>query len=180
MDDISNGIGISKKTIYKFFANKKDLVQKVLYYHNQREKTAISKIQKESSNAIEEMIGITQHVTRELRKLRPTIVYDLKKYHKDLWAQIQSFHEEFVYEIIESNISHGIEEGLYRSSINAHVISKLYVQVSLILVDQDHFPEKEFEREFLYQEYIKYHLNGILSEEGHKIFNNYQSNATKK
>ena len=92
------------------------------------------------------------------------------------WELVESLHKKYVYQVICDNIIHGKEEGLYRPEIDADVVAKFYIHISLILVDENHFPENNYNREALYLEYINYHLNGLLSEEGKKVFAKYNKN----
>jgi len=51
MDDISKGIGISKKTIYQHFENKRSLLASVVDDHIAKDETEMSALIDSSSNA---------------------------------------------------------------------------------------------------------------------------------
>ena len=85
MDDISSQLGISKKTLYQFVDNKKDLIQKVFERHIEEEMAAMKIIVNESENAVEEIVRIAQYVTQLLREMSPKTLYDLQKYYRSIW-----------------------------------------------------------------------------------------------
>ena len=61
MDDIAREIGISKKTIYKHFKDKKELVLKVVEFENRNEVEACNKCSNTDGNAVQKMIDISRH-----------------------------------------------------------------------------------------------------------------------
>ncbi len=169
MDDVSRELGISKKTLYQFVENKKDLINAVIAATIQSEKEVMDQIQAESTNAIDEMLRIARHVTQKLREFHPGAVYDLQKYYREAWDLMNAFHEHYIFSTIKGNIERGQTEGLYRSDANSEIIARLYVGKTFDLVDESNFPLARYNRQKLFQEYILYHLRGIASTKGLKL-----------
>jgi AcrR family transcriptional regulator len=174
MDDLANELGISKKTLYQHIDNKSDLVDKITEQYILRQKISMDEVSKNAKDAIHEMLLIAKHVIQLLRRMQPTTMYDLKKYYRESWMKIDSFHMIHVYQMIKANILKGIKEGLYREQADADIIAKLYVGKTMILTDETMFPLRDYDREKLFREYIKYHIHGIASAKGIEIFKKYQ------
>lgn len=175
MDDISRRLGISKKTLYRFIDNKGDLIDKIMELETEKEKKAVTEITKDSKDAIDEILGIAKYVIQQLREYSPTIMYDLQKYYQESWLKIEAYHKEYVYDVLKANLERGIKEGLYRNDLNTDIVAKLYVGKTLIVVDEEVFPLKEYNREKLYTEYINYHIHGIASPKGMEVLKGYQN-----
>lgn len=175
MDDISRSLGMSKKTLYQYIPNKKDLVFKCINSYIQEEVAALEEITTSSSDAIEEIFAIASRVLMMLREMQPTLLYDLQKYHPDSWKMVERMHSEQIAKCIKQNIVKGQNQGLYRSKINADIVSKLYVGKSLAIADEDLFPLSQFERKQLFQEHITYHLYGIVSPKGYERVKNIKN-----
>ncbi len=173
MDDISRALGISKKTLYQAVRNKRDLVKEVFQKHIKEEEAAINEIVINSKDAVDEIIGIARYVTGLLREISPTTLYDMQKYYGDIWGMMETLHQGHIYETIKKNLDRGIVEGLYRKNLNADIIAKLYVGKTMLIVDEDVFPLKDYNKEKLYLEYVYYHLHGIASPKGLKLFEKY-------
>src|SRR5690554_2351727 len=62
MDDISRKLGISKKTLYQYVSNKKDLVKKVVKSLVEEQQHQIIELTKQSNNAIDRLISVHQFV----------------------------------------------------------------------------------------------------------------------
>ncbi len=166
MDDISRKLGISKKTLYLYVDNKADLINKSLELHLLNEKKDIEEIVKTSKDPIDEMLNIARHVSSMLRQVNPSTVYDLQKYYGESWRLMESLHQDHIYGIIRDNIKRGMDLGLYRGNLDLDIIARFYVGKSLILVDEDIFPMKNYNRDKLFLEFINYHIHGIASKKG--------------
>ncbi len=169
MDDVSKELGISKKTLYQYVENKKDLIDKVMQQNFANELRDIGEIHQNSKDAIDEMLQVSKHVTQQLREMHPSVVYDLQKYYRESWQEMEKFHEEFIYGQIKQNIERGQQEGLYRLDLDPDIIAKLYVSKTMVIVDESTFPLREYNRETLFLEYIFYHIRGIASLKGLKL-----------
>ena len=170
MDDLAKQLGVSKKTLYQFVDNKADLIQQIIDAHIESEKALMVQLQQDSEDAVEEMIAIARYAIKEVKKLTPTLIYDLQKYYQDTWQLIQNLHSVHTYSIIKNNIERGIEQGVYRPDINADIIAKIYVLSTLAVIEETTFPLKEYNKEQLFIEFIKYHLQGITSERGFVLY----------
>jgi AcrR family transcriptional regulator len=174
MDDIASDIGISKKTIYKHFSTKDRLINITLTHFLKKEKKTVARIHENSENAVEEIILIGRHIIKMARSLKPTLVFDLKKYHSKNWQLIEEHHTEFIKQVITDNLERGIQEGLFRSDLKPEVISRLYVAKSLLIANDTNFTVFKLGLDDLFKEHLLYHLYGVLSEEGLKLVKKYE------
>lgn len=170
MDDISRKLGISKKTIYTYVANKESLICNIVEKHIEEDEKEIIKITGKSIDAIDEMVNISQHVLTFLCDMTPSLVFDLKKYHPELWHKIEKQHFLFIENTIHNNLIRGQKEGLYRTNFDAKIVSKLYVIKSNCIVDVDNFPIAIYDRVNLFKQLVSYHIHGIVSPEGFQLF----------
>jgi AcrR family transcriptional regulator len=170
MDDIAKSLGMSKKTIYTYIKNKDDLVHQVITKHLSEDEAEIKGIVASAHNAIEEMIEISRHTLSFLRNMKPSVIYDLKKYHPESWKLIDEKHFQHVHDVISNNIRRGITEGLYREDINPGIIATFYARVTEIVVDESIFPLKEFRHHELFISHVNYHMRGIVNEKGKTMF----------
>lgn len=166
MDDLCRKLGCSKKTLYNFFDNKKDLISKVITRHIEDDEKLISEMKDNADNAIEEMASIGAHIIKFMRAMGPSVAYDLKKYHPEAWAIIDERHFSFIYATIKANIERGQQEGLYRTDFHSDIIAKLYVMESRTIADEDVFPMATYSKPELFAELFDYHMRGIVSPAG--------------
>ncbi len=173
MDDLASQLGMSKKTLYQFVENKGDLIEQIIDLHISDEKAFMENSRETAKDAVEEMILVARHNIQELKKLSPTVIYDLKKYYQHLWSLIEQLESEHTFEFIKSNIERGMDQGVYRSDINVDIITKIYVLSTMAVVNEKMFSQKIYKKEELFTEFIKYHLQGITTEKGFTLYKKY-------
>ena len=166
MDDISRDLGISKKTLYQFFDNKLDIVEKVLKYHLEIREESIKAVADNASDAMDEWYQIFEQNCGLMRTFNPFIVYDLQKYYPSAWDLFIEHKNRFIFKVVSENLQRGISEGLYRKNLNVNIVTRLYVSKLEVLMDRSVFPETEFERTDVLNEYVQYHLRGVASSKG--------------
>lgn len=166
MDDISRELGISKKTLYQFIDNKSELIEQIFQQQIECEKLDMANIRKESTDAVDEILRMARYVIEELRQISPTTMYDLQKYYRSTWRQMEALHQKHIYLLIRENIERGMKEGLYRAGVDADIIAKLYVAKTSMVADEDFFPPLQYNMEKLFKQYIMYHIHGVASAKG--------------
>jgi TetR/AcrR family transcriptional regulator, cholesterol catabolism regulator len=171
MDDIARELGISKKTLYRYFEDKKDLVRKVIEIFIEFDKGLVLQLRDRKVNAVDEMMEICTHISQKITEVHPSVFYDLQKYHADAWKIYNDYKQDFIFNCIAENIRKGIEEGFYRENLNVEIIAKLYISRIDLFINPELFPPGEISFKNLIFEAIKYHVFGIASEKGAKYLN---------
>ena len=166
MDDISRHLGISKKTLYQFVSDKKDLVKKALELAIGEEQCMLGDISGSSENAIDKLLEINEKISEKLQGIQPSVMYDLQKYYPDAWKVMENHKKCFIYEMVIKNINNGITQGLYRDNVNSKIIARIYVTMIDKMFDSDLFPAHEFTFPDLHKEMARYHIRGIASKKG--------------
>jgi AcrR family transcriptional regulator len=168
MDDISRHLGISKKTLYQFVSDKKDLVNKALQLAIENDQCLLGDIAVQEENAIDELIAINEKVSEKLQSIQPAVMYDLQKYYPEAWALMEDHKKCFVCDMIVKNINIGIQQGLYRENVNPGIVARIYVTLIDKIFDADTFPSHQYTFATIHKEIARYHIRGIASEKGVK------------
>ena len=169
MDDIAKELGISKKTIYHYFADKDDLVEKVTSHSLANEMCKTQNIYENSQNPIEEMINSTKMMREMLQNVNAVLFYDMKKYHPQSWAKYVEFKNGFL-EIVKRNLLNGITEKLYRPDINVEILAKLRVEVVDLAFNIEYFPPSQYNLLNVQLESIDHFIRGIVTTKGLEIY----------
>ena len=177
MDDIARDLGMSKKTLYQYVSNKAELVKMGMERHLQAELEMVDQLFKTGRNAIDEMIEIGNHVSRQLKLLNTNIIFDLQKYYRESWTLIEQHRTEFIYQTIIKNMEQGINEGLYRSNLKADLIATFYIEKASIFINNDFWHDSKYTPADVYTELLKYHIYGIASEKGMQYLQEKMTNG---
>ena len=169
MDDVAKELGISKKTLYHFVKDKNDLVEKVIGLEFSNRARAMNKIRKMQVNAIEELFEVNRFINTMLKRVNPSMEYDLMKYFPDLYEKISAERKKRMFQSMMENIKRGKKEGLYRKEINEKIISNLYATRFEHAFHDDIQTISDFTSEDFISEVFIYHIRGLANENGIKF-----------
>ena len=80
MDEMAQSLNVSKKTLYKYVKNRKELVMKSTSFHVERDRLKVSEIQSKDYNPIIEQYELAKFVIETISKVNPVLHFDLENY----------------------------------------------------------------------------------------------------
>ena len=128
MDDIANNLGMSKKTVYQYYADKDELVEAVVDGHISMIQTDCTNCRKDAKDAIHEIYITMERILDEFSNMNPMLLYDLEKFHFRSYQRFKDHKDKFLAQIIRQNIEWGIRDELYRANINVDIMSKFRLE----------------------------------------------------
>ena len=174
MDDIASDLGMSKKTLYKTFTNKDEIVLGVMTAHLNQAQGECARFAGISADAVREMLDISAWADKEFSNVHPSIFYDLKKYHPTTWSLFSEHKSTFILEQITKNLRRGIAEGLFRADLDVEVLARLNLAQIELAFDPDLYPPAQFSPLRVNKVFDEHFLLGVATLKGHRLFNKYQ------
>jgi len=166
MDDIAQELGISKKTIYKYFKNKADLVDETtVYMHETMHKEAL-KIYELGYNAIKENFEVNKVFKGFMQNLDDSPIYQLQKYYPETYHKIMSQEFCLFKDCLLGNIQKGINEGLFRKEIRIDQVTKFYFSLIMSVHDSNLYTYSKNTINKLELNVLEYHTRAIATAKG--------------
>lgn len=172
MDDLSKELGVSKKTIYKYFDDKNDLVTKIVETITSLDRKACKEARCDSENAIDALFKISEFISEMMQNVHSSVFFDLQKYHRDAWQVMEEHKRTFVKSQLQENIERGQEEGLYIPTLNPEIIASIYMSNMAGLFDGETFDFDVFNFKKLLKEIIHFQIRGVANKKGLTYLNN--------
>lgn len=169
VDQIASELRISKKTIYKFFSTKDDLVEKVALKMMSEVNKKIETIVNSEDDSLTKIIKLFEVMSGVVVKFSEKWLKDLQIHTPELWKQIDDFRTKRAYTALGSIIKQGQIEGI--------IIEKpieLIIHIFVNTIRSVVHPEFLYHQKFNYKEAFVHSFeilfNGILTPKGKKIF----------
>jgi AcrR family transcriptional regulator len=172
MDEIASSLGVSKKTIYKYFKNKTQLVDAVTEYIFDTICEGVDRICALNMNPIDELFSIKRLISEHLRDEKSSPQYQLQKYYPKIYASLKQKQFQIMQTCVIDNLKKGMVTGMYRADIDVQFISRIYFNGMLGIKDKDLFPLNMYAIQTLMNYYLEYHLRAISTEKGLKQLEN--------
>ena len=174
MDDIAADMAMSKKTLYKWFENKDQIVQAGMSKHLDGTQCECTNMIKTATSAIDELFRMMEWTKQQFSNVHPSIFYDLQKVHPGTWQLWLAHKNEFILAQIIQNLRRGIAEGLFRADLDVDVIARLRLSQIELLFDSDVFPPRQFGNERVSQALLEHFMLGVATLKGHRLINQYR------
>lgn len=180
MDDIAKEMGISKKTIYRFFHDKDALVNLLFETELKKNQLHIEEIHKQAKDPIHESVLIAQYLQKMFADINPVFFHDLHKQSGQALLDFNTFKRECMFTNLKRNITEGVKLGLYRSDLDIDFVAQYRV------VQMDMFMTKAaagFENMSMakaHQLIMDIFMHGISTVKGHKLINKYKNKTEEE
>lgn len=172
-------MGISTKTVYKYFSDKEDLLKHCLLRHYSELTVQFDTIRKENNNPVVLMFEIWHKAIELDFGVNHIFYHDLNYYHPKLQdAVIQRFSRKNISEI-EQLIESGIKQGYFRADIFPKIIPEVISILYSSITRTAQFKKYKLTTFALMRNTIDAYLRGICTAKGLKELESNYSSITK-
>ena len=165
MDDIACEMCISKKTIYKYFNTKEELIEQGTTSIHQKILSLMNGVVSKNYNAIKENFEMRKMFKEMFQTFDHSPAYQLKKHYPEIYnnlignAMIECRH------LFRNNIEKGIAEGLYRSNVEIEAAVRFYYTLIFDINGNVMLEKEAYELE---AKALEYHTRALATAAGLK------------
>lgn len=178
MDEIAAKLHMSKKTIYKNFSTKEELLEQVTQFFLKSNHKAIRKSFNSDSNAVEKIYYMTNTIGAIVSNISDKMLSDLQCYAPELWKRIDEFRTRVLTVNFTKIIEQGKVEG-FVSDINSIILINAFVSSIRGVANPQFVTSNKITLIEALETTISIFLNGILTEKGKKILIKLKNNGAK-
>lgn len=179
MDDISRDLGISKKTIYQYFKDKKELVNTITREHLELEQIRFKNTEEESDNSVHELILVSGCLRESMKDMKMSLMNELQKFYPEAWLMYEDFKKDVMMDSIVRVIERGKREGHFRLEVDAYLIAKMRIEQVQSFMMKNLFPKDRYTLYEVQMQLFDHFIHGLFTIEGHKLFNEYTTTKVK-
>jgi AcrR family transcriptional regulator len=179
MDDIARQLGISKRTIYEQFQDKKELLMMVVEYAHTQSKKDDREIFDNSQNSLEGFLKLMKKKRSEVNLKLMKAVVELKRYYPEI-IEMKQKHSAEALQTLEQIFIKGIGEGVFRADLNPKTSAFLFsTQAHLLFTEQlnkmdlSALDNADISALQVFEDLFLNFLRGISTQKGIKIIENY-------
>ena len=170
MDEVASELKMSKKTIYKFFPSKDDLVTAIAKHFMEGMKSKIIPALNSDKNAIEKLAELNHILVKASTKISSRRMDEIRQHFPKLWNEIDDFRTKMMFGNITKVIDQGKAEGLFIDYPTPIIMNTLVSSIRAI-VNPEFILNNNFSIGEAATLVFKVVIGGIVTEKGRKIFN---------
>ncbi|MGY8908398.1 MAG: TetR/AcrR family transcriptional regulator [Flavobacteriales bacterium] len=126
MDELASELGISKKTIYKHFKTKEELLSKGIRFIIDQYLNEVDEIIKTKENPIDKIVLIQKTTFQYLNYFKPAFLHGIKKYYHDADDSFEEFKRNFILSNLKPLLIEAKEKQYLRKDLNVELFCDLY------------------------------------------------------
>jgi AcrR family transcriptional regulator len=177
VDDIASLLKMSKKTIYKHFPTKENLVREVAYLFIKTHSSNIAEIINHDYNAVEKLFYIFKYLGNMLININDKWFSDIQSQAPEIWNEIEAFRSRFM----TQNISRIIEQGKKEKYIVNHpslIIINVFISSIRGIINPAFITNNKMPAFKALESTLDILMNGILTAKGKNLMKKLKKEKT--
>ena len=170
MEDLARQAGISKKTIYQEFEDKKDLVNAVFVSILEEDQQKLSFILEQGDGVIEHLVQTSRMMRDRLTSINPLVILEVQKYYPEAWKLFESFKDKTIQKDLVNVLELGKQLGYFRAEIDSRVLARVRLSQITSAFDPKNFADPEYKLLEEQLVILDHFLHGIFTEKGRQAF----------
>ena len=180
MDDIAKELSISKKTIYQYFKDKREIVNTITKMHLDIEEDRFFNQTEGSENTVQELIMVSQCLRESMQEMKVNIMNELQKFYPEAWQLYMDFKHNVMKNSIKDVIERGQQEGYFREEIDPELIAIMRMEQVQSFLMGNLYPKDQYTLTEAQMQLFDHFIHGLFTIEGHQLFNQYSKTTTNQ
>lgn len=177
MDEIAQKLRISKKTLYKYFPGKLELLSAAFNMLTTKLSIKVNALlDNELIPYTVKLKSLLTNVAKDIAPINPKILEELREFAPEIWKELLDYIRESGYLRFQKLIQEGIKKGYVLPNTNVTFVVFVYTSAIQNLIDNkflSQFPDEmragfDLTPAQIYDQAIQIIYTGILSEEAQK------------
>ena len=168
MDELAQNLGISKKTLYRYFGSKEELVCESLGFLLNQLRTKVDAYMAQNPNENEPLttiIFIYKQGLMTLQEINPSFLFGFSKYYPDAFKRYSNFKKDIVWDLVCPLLKKAQNLGQVRNEVKIELVCRLFLGRMEDMVYSSPTLFEEYSIQELLEHIIINNLRGILTLE---------------
>lgn len=175
MEDLARLAGVSKKTIYQEFSDKKDLVKEAFEKILEEDRCKMAYIIESEDGVIEHLVKASKMMRERLQNINPMAIMEIQKYFPESWKMFEDFKINVIMTDLVNVIEKGKQLGYFRTELDSEIIAKVRVNQITSAFDPSNFMNPGFNLADEQLVLMDHFLHGIFTEKGRMAYTAQQA-----
>ena len=167
MEEIAAELGMSKKTLYRFFPGKEQLLKEMITGMKCKLEDYVLELWGNNEMSfLEKLKNLMNYIGNQSTAFRGPLAHDLQKNFPQLWEEINESRRTHSLEKFSLLINEGIEKGVFRKDIDQQIVVLLYMNAIQGILNPEVLAQLPYTASQVFESIIRVFLEGIFTEEG--------------
>lgn len=175
MEDLARLAGVSKKTIYQEFADKKELINETFKNILEEDRKKMAFIVESGDGVIEHLVKTSKMMRERLQNMNPIAILEIQKYFPESWKMFEDFKSNVIMNDLMNVIQLGKDLGYFRVEIDSEILAKARMNQITSCFDPANFTDPNYNLVEEQMVLMDHFLHGIFTEKGRLAYASQQA-----
>lgn len=165
MDEAAEKLGMSKKTLYKHFPSKEDLLSAVTDDHMREcDEQVHALCAKRGLGPLEKLRGLMDYLAALYGKMSDSLIHDLRKSAPGIWKRVESTRKEHIYNEFSVLVKEGRRKGVFRKDVDERLFLLIYFETVQRILHPETLSNLPFKPSQVFDGVVKVLFEGFLTD----------------
>jgi len=166
MDDLANRLGMSKKTLYRLFSSKQELLRAVmLKIVSEVEAATDATFEDEKLTFLEKLHAFFSLIGFYVMRLRQPILDDIRRNAMDVWEEFDTWRQQRVLGKFGRLIRQGMAEGFIKKDLDPQLLTIIYATLIRRVMNPETLAQLPLSAGQTFETLLTVFFEGILTTE---------------
>ena len=170
LDEISSHLGISKKTLYKFYPSKEELLRASLHAAMRSAGWELERIISSDKPFVEKLATAMMTMGKYINRFGKGGLIDIQRFAPSIWKELDKFREEHIVSRLVTMIVQARHENILRAEVNEQVLIRMLVSSIQGVLNPEVLTKHSFSAQEAAQSIFKVLFEGALTDASRKEF----------
>ncbi len=170
VDELTTSMGMSKKTFYKVFESKEQMIRQFVDRTMGEIGGALDRIVANEVGFVEKMNSLMAYLGTLSQRIDSLLARDINRTMPHLWERIEDFRRGKIHDNFSRLIAQGVQEGYVQRELNQRLLILAYIATIQAVVRPSILSQESFSAKEAIQQIVQMFFVGIMTDEGRKIF----------
>lgn len=132
VDELAKRNNISKRTIYKYFSSKEEMITSVMQQFITETEALVDQYLNSAEDPVKKIISTARLLPERVAMLNPLMLSDLQTHYPQLWDQVEQFRAEKLKHIVNILVQ-GSQQGYFKEINPVIVTASLLATVRTVI-----------------------------------------------
>lgn len=172
VESLAGQLGMSKKTIYKFFPTKEILIEKIVRFFTGMVKRKFKSVVESDENPVVKFNQVMDFIMKKISHISMDKAMEVKIRYPQVWHHIEQFRLD-LRQYIAAIFKEAQEKGLAKSDIDMDVVATIYMNIVNSTFQPEFFLRNNLAPVDTIQLFVKMITEGLFTEEGVEVMDKY-------
>lgn len=171
MDHLAQELGLSKKTIYKYFSSKEELVRTVLLEFRDGTIARVEAILEEVQlDQYQKLVRVLETIGERVSKIERRLLEDLRKHMPEFWIELDVKRQTVLRKVFSEILVTGKTNGIIREDTDVDFFLMMYLNLVTALANPDVLVRIPYSPSQVFRNIAEVMFMGVLTDSARKKY----------